>query len=265
MARALSQVLFTQSNYTTNNQQIIAAPDLLDKWVGGSEKRVRELFAPSQKDKNNLHVIIVDEIDAVFRKRTASNDPGEVARASTTNQILTLLDGMKTLARNVIFIGITNRRELLDEALLRPGRLEVQILIPKPNKEARRDILRIHFRDLRKNGRLSPPLCAAIDGISVAGTQLVPERIHRRRHRRPWSFALRVIQFLRKGPAMPIIDLSHDIYTGGFSGADIAGLVRCAASLALQRAIEMEGNAASLEAFYITLEDVLMALKEVKI
>ena len=74
--------------------------------------------------------IVIDEIDAVFRKRTASTDSGEVARASTANQLLAKLDGVQEeLNSNVLLIGTTNRRELLDDALVRPGRLEVHIQI----------------------------------------------------------------------------------------------------------------------------------------
>ena len=66
-------------------------------------------------------MIIIDEIDAVFRKRSASDDSAQVTRASAVNQILAKLDGVEALP-NVLLIGMTNRKELLDEALLRPGK-----------------------------------------------------------------------------------------------------------------------------------------------
>ena len=81
------------------------------------------------------------------------------------NQILAKLDGVNAIP-NVLLIGMTNRRELLDDALLRPGRLEVLIEIPKPDKQGRREILKIHFRPLRQSGRLSQPLIQAIDGAN---------------------------------------------------------------------------------------------------
>ncbi len=148
------------------------APELLDRWVGGSERLVRELFHDAEAElasvngdasRSALHVIVVDEIDAVFRKRSSAEDSGEATRSSTVNQILAKLDGVEAIP-NVLLIGMTNRRELLDEALLRPGRLEVQIEIPLPDKEGRREILQIHFGALRSRGRLSRPLCHAIDG-----------------------------------------------------------------------------------------------------
>ena len=106
---------------------------------------------------------MIDEIDAVFRQRSAGEDSAEATRASAVNQILAKLDGVNELG-NVLVIGMTNRKELLDEALLRPGRLEVQVEIPLPDKEGRREILQIHFEALRRKNRLSQPLCQAIDG-----------------------------------------------------------------------------------------------------
>ncbi|EEC48426.1 predicted protein, partial [Phaeodactylum tricornutum CCAP 1055/1] len=129
-------------------------------------------------------VVVIDEIDAVFRKRSSSEESGEATRSSVVNQILAKLDGVHAIP-NVLLIGMTNRRELLDDALLRPGRLEVQIEVPLPDRDGRREILQIHFDALRKRGRLSRPL--------------------------------------------------SDYVTNGFSGADIAGLVRCAGSIALSR------------------------------
>ena len=106
-----------------------------------------------------------DEIDAVFRKRIDSEDSGSITGNLVVNQLLAKLDGVHSLP-NVLMIGMTNRRELLDPALLRPGRLEVQIEIPLPDREARREILQIHFGALRRRNRLSYLLRCAIDGIA---------------------------------------------------------------------------------------------------
>ena len=169
--------------------------------------------------------IVIDEIDAVFRKRTASTDSGEVARASTANQLLAKLDGVQEeLNSNVLLIGTTNRRELLDDALVRPGRLEVHIQIDPPRKEERREILRMHFGALRQRGKLSDALCRAIDGDRSA-------------------------------------DLASGRWTSGFTGADIAGLARCAGSIALSRCRQ---NGDSISELVMTLEDVKAALKEVR-
>lgn len=152
----------------------MSAPELLDRWVGGSERLVRALFNDAEAElaacngdatKSALHVIVIDEIDAVFRKRSSAEDSGEATRSSTVNQILAKLDGVEAIP-NVLLIGMTNRRELLDDALLRPGRLEVQIEIPLPSKQGRREILKIHTDALRSKGRLSHPLCCAIDGVA---------------------------------------------------------------------------------------------------
>lgn len=228
-ARQVSRVLDARP------PKIVAAPELLDRWVGGSEKLIRELFVDAEEElcacngdptMSALHVIVIDECDAVFRKRSSAEGVSEVTRASAVNQILSKLDGIQSLG-NVLLIGMTNRRELLDPALLRPGRLEVQIEIPLPKKEDRREILQIHFGPLRQRGRLSRPLCEAIDGGTGWGRSS---------------------------------DLASE--TEGFSGADIAGLVRCSGSLALDRT-RRQGSS-GLADLLITLEDVAEALKEVR-
>lgn len=239
------------------SMKAIAAPELLDKWVGGSEKLVRDLFKEAEDDSENtdtstsssLHVIIIDEIDAVFRRRSASQDSGEITRNSLVNQLLAKIDGVVELP-NILVIGITNRNELIDEALLRPGRLEVQMHIPLPDAEGRREILQIHFDALSKSGRLSQPLCLSINGQSKV-------------------FRLSLLRKL-KGILYPnyryelpsLTDLAADHVTGGFSGADIAGLVRCAGSIALARS---RRDGSGVDGVLITLQDVELALYEMKI
>jgi vesicle-fusing ATPase len=250
--------------------KIVSAPELLDRWVGGSEKLVRALFADAEAElapcggdasKSALHVIVIDEIDAVFRKRTNAEDSGEATRASAVNQILAKLDGVKAIP-NILLIGMTNRRELLDEALLRPGRLEVQIEIPLPNKEGRREILQIHFDALRKKGRLSKPLCCAIDGVAdydreAATGGNLDETVPGRKR----DAVKRVLNRIAPSViSLPTYDLAADYATGGYSGADIAGLVRCAGSIALARA---RRDGFGVDGLLVTLDDVKQALKEV--
>ena len=124
LAREISRAL------RARKPKIISAPELLDRWVGSSEKLIRGLFTDAEAElaacngdatKSALHVIVIDEIDAVFRKRTSAEDSGEATRSSAVNQILAKLDGVNAI-NNVLLIGMTNRRELLDPALLRPGR-----------------------------------------------------------------------------------------------------------------------------------------------
>jgi vesicle-fusing ATPase len=262
LARELSRAL------KARQPKIVSAPELLDRWVGGSEKLVRALFSDAEAElaacngdasRSALHVIVIDEIDAVFRKRSSGEDSGESTRASAVNQILSKLDGINAIP-NVLMIGMTNRRELLDEALLRPGRLEVQIEIPLPDKEGRREIMQIHFDALRKKGRLSKPLCCAIDGVSVYSVGNVAvnkgESSSERRgvRQRLGSLFAKNSKFIN-----PAYDLAA--VTTGYSGADIAGLVRCAGSMALARARK---DGSGVEGLLITLEDVKQSLKEVK-
>jgi vesicle-fusing ATPase len=150
---------------------------------------------------------------------------------------------------------MTNRRELLDSALLRPGRLEVQIEIPLPDRLGRREILKIHFDALRKNGRLSKPLCCAIDGVKCDSEEDVYEEPAQKSKR------VRLKQLVNKSLTFSAFDLAADSVTGGFSGADLQGLVRCAGSLALSRARQ---NNYGVEDLQVTLEDVKMALLEIK-
>ena len=253
--------------------KIVSAPELLDRWVGGSEKLVRALFADAEAElaacggdatKSALHVIVIDEIDAVFRKRTSAEDSGEATRASAVNQILAKLDGVKAIP-NILMIGMTNRRELLDEALLRPGRLEVQIEIPLPNKEGRREILQIHFDALRKKGRLSKPLCCAIDGVADYDRPLMngenSDVTEGRVTGRKRDAVKRVLNRIAPSVINPTYDLAADYVTGGYSGADIAGLVRCAGSIALARA---RRDGFGVDGLLITLDDAKAALLEMK-
>ena len=243
---------------------------MLDRWVGGSERLVRELFQDAEAElasvngdssRSALHVIVIDEIDAVFRKRSSAEDSGEATRSSTVNQILSKLDGVEAIS-NVLLIGMTNRRELLDEALLRPGRLEVQIEIPLPDREGRREILQIHFDALRRRGRLSQPLCDAIDGVVVVGFNddtFAPTSSNGRKRRamqRAANYIIDSFNSVRKA----VFDLADDSVTGGFSGADLEGLVRCSGSIALSRA-RQEG--VGIDGLLITLDDVKQALVEV--
>ena len=275
LAREISKAL------RARNPKIIAAPELLDRWVGGSEKLVRSLFHDAETElkycngdatKSSLHVIVIDEIDAVFRKRTSSEDSGATTRASAVNQILAKLDGVQSLS-NVLLIGMTNRRDLLDEALLRPGRLEVQVEIPLPSKEGRREIFQIHYEALRRKGRLSGPLCRAIDGPTRRGVNNESSsnnaiKDDNTEYERKHSLTSNIKTLVGKSlnsismrRNLIINDLASDRLTKGFSGADIQGLVRCSGSIALSRARQ---QGMGLEGLLITEDDVLQALEEVK-
>ena len=204
----------------------------------GSEKLVRGLFSEAEAElaacngdvtRSALHVVVIDEIDAVFRRRTSGEDSGEQTRASVVNQILSKLDGVNAID-NILLIGMTNRRELLDSALLRPGRLEVQIEVPMPDREGRREILQIHFGTLRERGRLSKQLCYAIDGLPYIPKLAIEDISAEEEGDSSETSNERKRDKLKRGlttlfqKVRPCYDLAAE--TEGFSGADIAGLVR---------------------------------------
>ena len=130
--------------------KIVNGPSLLSKFHGESEENVRKLFADAIADTQNkkLHLIICDEFDALARKRgNSSNDLND----KIVNQFLTMIDGPKSL-NNILLICMTNRKDLLDDAMMRPGRLEVQIEVTLPDEKGRYDILTIHTSKMLNNG-----------------------------------------------------------------------------------------------------------------
>lgn len=115
----------------------VKGAELMDKWVGSSEKAVRELFRRARDSAPSL--VFLDEIDALAPRRGQSFDSGVTDRVVAA--LLTELDGIEPL-RDVVVLGATNRPDLIDPALLRPGRLERLVFVEPPDAEARRDILR---------------------------------------------------------------------------------------------------------------------------
>jgi vesicle-fusing ATPase len=140
--------------------KIVNGPEILDKYVGGSEQKIRELFADAEKeqkqqgaDNSQLHIIILDELDAICKQRGSTRD-GTGVHDSIVNQLLSKIDGVDSL-NNILLIGMTNRIDLIDEALLRPGRLEVHVEISLPNEQGRLEILNIHTKKIRENSKLA--------------------------------------------------------------------------------------------------------------
>lgn len=135
--------------------KIVSGPSLLSSYQGQSEKNVRDLFENAFLDKQGkkLHLIILDEFDAISRKRGTLNDSGLSDRL--VNQFLSMIDGPESL-NNILLIAMTNRIELIDEAMLRPGRFEVQIEIGLPDINGRIDILNIHTKKMKNAGYLNP-------------------------------------------------------------------------------------------------------------
>lgn len=137
--------------------KVINGPEVLNKFVGQSEENIRKLFADAEKeykekgDESGLHIIIFDELDAVCKQRGSGSAGGTGVGDSVVNQLLSKLDGVDQL-NNILLIGMTNRMDMIDDALLRPGRLELHIEISLPDEEGRVQILKIHTDKMRKNG-----------------------------------------------------------------------------------------------------------------
>lgn len=206
IARKLSQSL------TGIEPKVVNGPEVLNRYVGASEENIRNLFRDAEdaqrKGTAGLHVIIFDEIDAICKQRGTSTGGAQVGD-SVVNQLLTKMDGVEPL-HNIVVIGLTNRLDLLDCALLRPGRFEVQIEVSLPSAAGRRDILDIHTATMRSNGLLGD----SFDPVALVDS------------------------------------------TKNFSGAEIEGLVKSAASHAMARGGDDEWE--------VGQDDFLRALQEVR-
>jgi vesicle-fusing ATPase len=135
--------------------KVVNGPELFDKYVGETEKKIRELFSKAEEDQtlngdeSGLHVIVFDEMDSICRARGSINS-GTGVHDNAVNQLLAKIDGVEAL-NNILIIGMTNRKDLMDEAILRPGRLELHVEIGLPNEKGRLEILNIHTKKMREN------------------------------------------------------------------------------------------------------------------
>jgi transitional endoplasmic reticulum ATPase len=129
---------------TTSEANFISVkgPELISKWVGESEKGVREIFRKARQAAPCI--IFFDELDAVAPRRGRSEGDAHVTER-VISQMLTEMDGLEDL-KGVVVVGATNRPDIIDEALLRPGRFDRILEVPLPDKEARKEILRIHTK-----------------------------------------------------------------------------------------------------------------------
>eukprot|EP00578_Thalassiosira_sp_NH16_P023122 CAMPEP_0181089218 /NCGR_PEP_ID=MMETSP1071-20121207/7187_1 /TAXON_ID=35127 /ORGANISM="Thalassiosira sp., Strain NH16" /LENGTH=685 /DNA_ID=CAMNT_0023171155 /DNA_START=174 /DNA_END=2231 /DNA_ORIENTATION=+ len=222
---------------------IVSGPEILDKFVGSSEKNLREVFDNPPEiyleykknygkplESQALHVIVLDEFDAIARRRGGSGGKGDqgdagVARDSVVNQLLAKMDGVDGLGVPTLLVGLTNKPSLIDPALMRPGRFEVQIEVPKPRTVGQRvAILKVHTESMVKNGRVlvkdAPEGTAAWKSIRRTGYDGIPS----------YEELLDVIA----------------VECDGMSGASLAGVARAAASRALERAVtDFAGHIAS--------------------
>jgi cell division protease FtsH len=136
----------------------ISGSDFVEMFVGVGASRVRDLF--EQAKQNSPCIIFMDEIDAVGRHRGAGMGGGHDEREQTLNQLLVEMDGFE-MKDNIILIAATNRPDILDPALLRPGRFDRQIVVDRPDRKGRKRILEVHTR--------GKPLAKQIDLDTLAG------------------------------------------------------------------------------------------------
>ncbi|MCJ1477379.1 transport between ER and Golgi ATPase protein [Lambiella insularis] len=220
IARKIGQML------NAREPKVINGPEVLNKYVGQSEENIRKLFADAEKeykekgDESGLHIIIFDELDAVCKQRGSGAGGGTGVGDSIVNQLLSKLDGVDQL-NNILLIGMTNRMDMIDDALLRPGRLELKMEISLPDEDGRVQILNIHTAQMRQHGRLDPD-------VNIA-------------------------------------ELAH--LTKNYSGAEISGVVRAAASFALTRNIKVgttAGISDKIDEMKVNRQDFTLALDDVK-
>ncbi|PYN59460.1 MAG: proteasome ATPase [Candidatus Rokuibacteriota bacterium] len=244
VANSLAQKVSKERGETINGYFLnVKGPELLDKFVGETERKIREVFRKAkEKAADDVPVVIFfDEMDALFRTR-GSGISSDVEH-TIVPQFLTEVDGVEGL-RNVVVIGASNRPDLIDPAILRPGRLDVKIKIDRPDRAAAGDIfhkyltpdLPVATDEIREHGDVQ----TAIDAMIGAALDTMYSREEENR-------------FLEVTYANGEKDV---LYFNDFaSGAMIESVVRRAKKLALKRLI---GGAAK----GLTTDDVLAAVRE---
>ncbi|KTF88408.1 hypothetical protein cypCar_00032727 [Cyprinus carpio] len=153
MARQIGKML------NAREPKVVNGPEILNKYVGESEANIRKLFADAEEEQkrlganSGLHIIIFDEIDAICKQRGSMAGSTGV-HDTVVNQLLSKIDGVEQL-NNILVIGMTNRPDLIDEALLRPGRMEVKMEIGLPDETGRVQILNIHTAKMSQSNMLA--------------------------------------------------------------------------------------------------------------
>jgi vesicle-fusing ATPase len=206
--------------------KIVNGPEILNKFVGGSEEKIRELFYEAEKeqaevgDASMLHIIIMDEMDAICKQRGSVKD-GTGVSDSVVNQLLSKIDGVDSL-NNILLIGMTNRKDMIDDALLRPGRLEVHVEIGLPDSKGRLQILNIHTGNMRKANRVTKEVIDKLPDIAESAKN--------------------------------------------FSGAELEGLVKAASSYALTRCVDVKDlkKAPDTKNLIVQYADFENALKDIE-
>ncbi len=210
---------------------LVKGPELLSKWVGESEKAVREVFKKARQTSPTI--IFFDEIDSLAPKRGASTDSHVTERV--VNQLLTEIDGLEDLYDTVI-IGATNRPDMVDPALLRPGRFDRLILTPVPDVKSRLEAFKVHTRNMPINikERLQP-LPITVKSRHVVSKMASGEAISEEELENVTEDRYFNVQKIET-PDDLLKNLAD--VTEGYVGADIEALCREAAILALRKDIK---------------------------
>ena len=205
----------------------IKGPELLSKWVGESQRAVRQVFRKARQTSPT--VIFFDEIDALAPKRGASSDVG--VNEQVVNQLLTEMDGLEPMY-DVIIVAATNRPDIIDPALLRPGRFDRVILTPPPDVEGRLDIFKVHTASM--------PL--EMDTIVTKKSTKVVEK--KKNEDKTSIESKNKTEKIAKKKIDPVQNKARETLlrslaqkTEGFAGADIASVCREAAILAMREDI----------------------------
>ena len=137
----------------------LTGSDFIELYVGVGASRVRDLF--KEANKNAPCIIFIDEIDAIGRSRDSKYGGGNEEREQTLNQLLSEMDGFDT-SKGILILGATNRPEILDKALLRPGRFDRRIIVDKPDLKGRVEILKVHAKNVKMDETVD------LDAIALA-------------------------------------------------------------------------------------------------
>ncbi len=208
----------------------VKGPELLNKYVGESERQIREVFARAREKAREGHPVIVffDEMDSLFRTRGTgvSSD----MESTIVPQFLAEIDGVERL-RNVIVIGASNRQDLIDPAILRPGRLDVKIRIDRPDERKARAIYR---RYLTESVPLAPALTEGFSTLPKAIDALIDRTVELMYRKSDENRFLEVSYASGEKEVLYFKDFS--------SGAMIAGIVARAKQTAIKRALAGDGS-----------------------
>ena len=222
------------ANEANANFISVKGPELLSKWVGESEKHVREMFRKARQVAPCI--IFFDEIDALAPRRGTGADTNVTERV--VSQLLTELDGLEEL-KDVVVIAATNRPDMIDPALLRPGRIERHIYIPPPDKKSRKEIFKVHLR--------GKPLAYDVEDVKKAIDELKKELKDEKKLKALEKIKIEEFD-IEKVPEEVRNELENklkDIITSwlaerteGYTGADIEAVCREAGMLAMRENIK---------------------------